>query len=224
MTPQVDTLFANDLRELKQSILKMGALVESMISRSMNALIKRDSNLAREVISEDSEVNELEVRIDDLCLKILEQHRPFAKDLRFAAVGMKISTDLERMGDLSVNICELVLELNMEDPLKPYIDLPLMAEKSQSMVHGSLQAFVDRDAHRAQSICKADDEVDELEVKIRQELIKIMEKRPDSINRGVCLINVARQLERIGDHATNVAEEVNFLVKGQDIRHGVMDD
>lgn len=221
MPQHTDKNFAQDLHDLKQSILAMGSLVESMISRSITSLIKRDSNMARDVINQDREVNGLEVQIDDLCLKILALHQPAAVDLRFVAVGMKISTDLERMGDLSVNICEQVLELNKEDPLKPYIDLPMMAEKSQSMVHGALQAFVDRDANRARAICLADDEVDELEDKIRNDLIQIMEQRPDAVGRGVRLITVARQLERIGDHATNVAEEVNFLVRGQDMRHGV---
>jgi len=219
MPQHTDRQFAEDLHQLKEAILRMGSLVETMIARSTQSLVKRDSNLAREVCQEDAEVNALEMNIDDLCLKILALHQPAASDLRFVAVGMKISTDLERMGDLAVNICEQVLELNKEEPLKPYIDLPVMAQKSQTMVKDSLDAFVDRDAGRAKQICESDDEVDQLEAKIYDELVGLMQKNPQAISRAVRLISVARQLERIADHATNVAEEVNFLVKGQDIRH-----
>ncbi len=220
MPRHTDINFAQDLKDLKETILKMGSLVESMITRSIHSLMKRDSNAAREVINEDKEVNRLEMEIDEICLRILALHQPAAVDLRFVAVGMKISTDLERMGDLAVNICEQVLELNKEEPLKPYVDLPDMAEKSQKMVKGALDAFIDRDAAKAKAICESDDEVDRLQEKIFNELIQMMSEDTRAAGRGVRLIIVARQLERIGDHATNVAEEVNFLVKGQDIRHG----
>jgi phosphate transport system protein len=220
MPEHTDKNFANDLASLKASILKMGNLVESMIARSIDALLKRDSNLAKKVLGEDVDVNRLEIEIDNLCLKILALHQPTAVDLRFVAVGLKISTDLERMGDLAVNICEHVLELNKEAPLKPYIDLPIMAEKSQKMVHDALDAFIERNAAKARAICEADDEVDHLQDKIFVELVEIMQQKPEASSRAVRLILVARQLERVADHATNVAEEVNFLVKGEDIRHG----
>lgn len=219
MPLHTDQVFEQDLRNLKEMILKMGSLVESMVSRSVDSLIKRNSNEAREVCLQDQEVNHLEMEIDDLCIRILALHQPTAVDLRFVTIGMKISTDLERIGDLAVNICEQVLELNKQEPLKPYIDLPRMAQKSQAMVHGALEAFISRNAEKARTICEADDEVDELENKIFEELLEIMQKRPEAAPRGVRLIIVARQLERIADHATNIAEEVNFLVKGQDIRH-----
>lgn len=220
MPKHTDRIFAQDLHDLKDKILKMGAMVEGMIARATTSLVKRDSNLAREVIQQDKEVDALEMEIDDCCLKILALYQPAAVDLRFVAVGMKISTDLERMGDLAVNICEETLILNQWEPLKPYIDLPDMAKKSQTMVREALQAFIDRDARRAKVVCESDDEVDNLEIKIKEELTQIMQEKPEGVPRGIRLIMIARQLERIGDHATNVAEEVNFLVEGEDIRHG----
>ena len=220
MPKHTDRNFAQDLNDLKESILKMGSLVETMIARSINSLTTRNSHEAREVIAEDPQVNRLEMEIDDLCLKILALHQPAAVDLRFVAFGMKVSTDLERMGDLAVNICEQVLKLNQEEPLKPYIDLPEMAKKSQAMVKGALDAFVARDAVKAKAICESDDEVDQLDWKIYGELVELMQQKPEAISRAVRLISISRQLERIADHATNVGEEVSFLVKGEDIRHG----
>lgn len=220
MPQHTDKNFAQDLHALKEGILKMGSLVEEMVARSIDALVKRDSNAARLVIADDKEVDRFEMDIDNLCLRILALHQPAAIDLRFVAVGMKISTDLERMGDLAVNISEQVLELNKLEPLKPYIDLPIMAEKSQAMLRGALQSFIDLDASRAKAICESDDEVDLLDLKIQNDLLEIMTKKTEAVERGVRLIMVARQLERVADHATNVAEEVNFLVKGKDMRHG----
>ena len=135
-------------------------------------------------------------------------------------MGMKLSTDLERIGDLAVNICEQALEINKDEPIKPYIDLPIMAAKSQHMVKGALDAFVQSNADSARAICEQDDEVDRLEDKIFTELVQMIEKNPAITERAIRVLIVARQLERIADHATNIAESVNFLVKGQDIRHG----
>lgn len=219
MPLHTDKNFEEELTRLKNSILKMGGLVETMITRSMNALVKRDTNLAREVIAQDTEVNQLEMEIDDSCLRVLALHQPTAVDLRFVAVGLKISTDLERMGDLAVNISEQAVELNKEPPLKAYIDLPKMAAKSQEMVKRALDAFVDRDAERAKKICEEDDVVDNYGDSLFNELLEIMQQRPDAVQRGMRLIIVSRQLERIADHATNIAEEVNFMVRGEDIRH-----
>ncbi len=219
MPQHTDRPFAEDLKKLKDSILKMGSLVESMIARSIQSLMKRDSNLAREIFQDEKQVNSLEVEIDELALRILALYQPAASDLRFAAFGMKVSTDLERIGDLAVNICEHVLELNKEAPLKPYIDIPEMARKSQAMVQGALDAFVEQDANLAKKICESDDEVDRLEDKIYDDLLKMIQADSLAVSRGIRLLLIARQLERIADHATNVAEEVNFLVKGEDIRH-----
>lgn len=219
MPGHTDKNFEEELTRLKNSILKMGGLVEAMITRAMNSLVKRDSNLAREVIAQDNEVNQLEMEIDDSCLKILALHQPTAVDLRFVAVGLKISTDLERMGDLAVNISEQALELNKEPPLKEYIDLPKMAAKSEEMVRRALDAFVDRDPENAKKILQEDDVVDNYGDQLFDELLEIMQQRPDAVQRGMRLIIVSRQLERIADHATNIAEEVNFMVRGEDIRH-----
>ncbi|MGH9896932.1 MAG: phosphate signaling complex protein PhoU [bacterium] len=151
---------------------------------------------------------------------MLALHQPTASDLRSVAVGLKISTDLERMGDLAVNICEQTLDLNKEEPLKTFVDLPKMAAKSQLMVKEALDALVQRDVLVTKRICEADDEVDALRDEIFREMVGLMQQKPETITRAVRIIIIARQLERIADHATNIAEEVNFLVKGEDIRHG----
>ncbi|MCB1214567.1 MAG: phosphate signaling complex protein PhoU [Deltaproteobacteria bacterium] len=220
MPAHTDRNFASELRELKESILTMGSMVETMIARSTEALIKRNSNEAREVINTDRKVDELEMHIDNLCLKILALHQPAAADLRFVAMGMKISTDLERMGDLANNICKWVLELNEEEALNSYMEVTQLAEKAQKMVKDSLDSFVRRDAKAAQLVCEADDIVDQLNYKLASEFTQIMEKDPKKVGRGLKLILICRQLERIGDHATNVAEEVKFMIEGEDIRHG----
>lgn len=220
MLKHTDAYFEQQLNQLNEKILEMGAAVEMMIANADQALVKRDSNLARQVIRDDQTVDQLEVAIDDLCLAVLALHQPTAIDLRAVIVGLKISTDLERVGDLACNICEQVIELNKEEPLKPYQDLPLMAAKSQKMVREALDAFVNRNAAVARKICEADDEVDDLGHRIYSELNQIMENSSEAVRRGIRLIIVSRQLERVADHATNIAESVNFLVKGEDIRHG----
>ncbi len=214
-----DENYEQQLRSLKEMILRMGADVESMIVRAINSLVKRDSNLAREVILSDKDVNKLELEVDDLCLMVLALHQPAASDLRFVTIGLKISTDLERIGDLAVNICEQVLELNKQEPLKPYKDLPLMAEKAEAMVRTALDAFIKGEPKLAQDVIESDDEVDGLETTIFEELMGIMEKDSEAVSRAMRLIIISRHLERVADHATNIAEEVNFLVKGEDIRH-----
>ncbi len=224
MPEHTDKVFEADLQELKELILKMGSLVENMIARSIQALEKRDINMARDIISEDKQVDQLEMNIDDICLRILALHQPAAGDLRFVAVGMKISTDLERMGDLAVNICRQVVDLNKEGlsehlPGQP-VNLSELAKKSQDMVHAALDAFVARDVAKAKSICESDDEVDQLDYQNFDNLVKATEQNAQEARRNMRLIIISRQLERIADHATNVAEEVSFLVKGLDMRHG----
>lgn len=215
-----DKNFSQELGELKENLLKMGAKVQAMISQSLEALIKRNSHLAEQVLAADEEVNQLELSIDEQCIRVLALHHPSAVDLRFVAVAMKISTDLERIGDLAVNICEQILHLNQWQPLKPYVDLPLMATKTQAMVQGALEALIERGVQKAKQICEADDEVDLLEETIHQDVIEKMEENPAGIRQGIALLSIARHLERMADHATNVAESVYFLVKGTDIRSG----
>lgn len=223
MPKHTDRQFANELHELKDNILKMGSLVETMIAQAAEALVKRNSKEAQQVLSTDQKVDDLEMLIDNLALKILALHQPAAADLRFVAMAMKISTDLERMGDLAVNICKWVLELNQQDPLDSYKEVPQLAIKAQEMVKASLDAFVKKDTLAAKKVCESDDEVDQLNYKLSTEFARLMEAEPHKVYRYLRLIMICRQLERIGDHATNVAEEVKFMVEGEDIRHGGQD-
>ena len=223
MPAHTDKQYEEELKNLKEEILKMGGVVEEMIAQAMKSLIDRDSNIARQVIGRDQEVNQMELTIDDLCLRHLALRQPAASDLRFITIGLRASKDLERMGDLAVNIAERVLQLNQEPQLKPYIDLPKMAEKTQSMVKSALDAFVKKDAGMAKGVCETDDVVDNLNDRVFEELVGIMQKDPSSVTRSIRLILIARHLERIADHSTNIAEEVIFMVEGKDIRHGGRD-
>jgi phosphate transport system protein len=214
-----DSQYENDLRKLREQLLVMGAQVEEMISRSVKALVERDSELAHRMIEADLQINRLEVETDELCLRILAKRQPVASDLRSITIAMKMVTDLERIGDLGVNICERVIELNAEPPLKPYVDLPKMAEVVQAMVREALDAFVKRDAERAQQVIERDPTVDAYYGQIFRELLTYMMEDPRNIYRSTRVQSVAKYLERIGDHATNLAEMVVFMVKGMDIRH-----
>lgn len=220
MSTHIDQHYEAELAKLKEQVLKMGGLVETMIAQAMKAMVERHTELARAVIEQEKEVNLLEVGIDDRCFEMLALHQPAASDLRFIVIGLRVSKDLERMGDLAVNICQLAMDLNKEPQLKPYIDLPKMAAKTQEMVKGALDSFVRRDADQAQHVCEVDDEVDRYKHDIFKELVELMEKDPQAVSRGTRLILVSRHLERIADHATNIAEEVIFMVQGRDIRHG----
>lgn len=220
MPEHIDKQYEQELKQLKEEILKMGGLVEEMIACAMQALVDRKWELAQKVLEKDGDVNELEMSVDGLCLQLLALRQPTASDLRFIAIGLRASKDLERMGDFAVNIAEQVLELNKEPQLKPYIDLPKMAAQTQIMVKQALDAFVRRDSTLAKKVCEMDDEVDHLNNLIFQELIGLMEKESQAVARGIRLILVSRHLERIADHATNIAEEVIFMVQGKDIRHG----
>jgi phosphate transport system protein len=214
-----DREYANELRKLREQLLLMGATVEEMISNSVKALVERDSELAQRLIELDHQINSLEVNSDDLCLRILAKRQPVASDLRFITIAMKMVTDLERMGDLGVNICERVIELNAEPPLKPYVDLPRMAEVARDMVREALDAFVNHDAERAQQVIERDQTVDAYYAQIFRELLTYMMEDSRTIYRATRVQSIAKYLERIGDHATNLAEMVVFMVKGKDIRH-----
>lgn len=219
MTTHTDKQYEQELQQLKEEILKTGAIVEEMIALCMKALVDRDSNIAQEVLRKDPEVNRLEMKIDDLCLQLLALRQPAGPDLRSVAIGLRASKDLERIGDLAVNIAEQALELNKVPQLKPYIDLPKMALSAQNMMKTALDAFVRHDADLAQEVCGMDDEVDLLNDKVFDELVTLMENDSSAVSRATRLILVSRHLERIADHATNIAEEVIFMVKGKDIRH-----
>jgi phosphate transport system protein len=211
--------FDDELEHLKEKLLKMGSLVEVMVERAVASLVDRDSRLAEEVIVSDNKVDGLEVEVNEECLRLLALHQPAAKDLRFITTAMKISTDLERMADQAVNICQRAIELNEEPQLKPYIDIPIMTQLAQKMLRDALDAFVRRDVQLAQDVIPADNKVDALKNQVFRELLTFMMEDPRTIPRATRLILVSRHLERVADHATNIAEMVVFLVEGKDIRH-----
>jgi phosphate transport system protein len=214
-----DREYEQDLRRLRERILLMGGRVEQMIARSVSALLERDDGAARSTIDEDRDIDVMEKEIDGLCLRLLALRQPVAKDLRFITIALKLVTDLERIADLAVNIAERALELNKEPPLKPYIDLPHMAEAARAMVRDALDAFVEGDVARAEKVLTDDEAVDAYNAQIFRELLTYMMEDPRNIFRATRLQSIAKYLERVGDHATNLAEMVVFMVKGQDIRH-----
>jgi phosphate transport system protein len=214
-----DQEFEQELRHLREQLLLMGSHVEGIISASLRALVERDSELAQRTIEADRVIDRLEIEIDGLCLQILARRQPVASDLRFVTMVLKAVTDLERMGDLGVNISERVLELNNETPLKPYVDLPRMADETQMMLREALDAFVAKDADRARRVIARDQIIDDLYAQIFRELLTYMMEESKNVYRATRLQSIAKYLERIADHATNLAELVVFMVKGSDIRH-----
>src|SRR5216684_1712358 len=211
--------FHEELETLKQTLLAMGDLVEEQIRRVMHALLQGDDTLAQDVIERDRQVNAYDVEVDETCVSLLALHQPTAGDLRFITTAMKIVTDLERIGDQAVNIAQRVLELNREPQLKPYIDLPRMAEKAQAMVKESLDAFVARDTTLARKVCAEDADVDALKEQLFRELLTFMMEDPKTIPRAIRLILISRFMERVADHATNIAEMVIYLVDAKMVRH-----
>src|SRR5438132_2657138 len=211
--------FHEELDALKQTLLAMGGLVEDQIRRVMRALIERDDEQAKDVIARDREVNAYENEIDEKCVELLALHQPAAGDLRFLTTTLKIVTDLERIGDQAVNIAQRALELNREPQLKPYVDLPRMAERAQRMVKESLDAFVSRDTELARRVCGEDADVDALKEQVFRELLTFMMEDPRTIPRAIRLILISRFLERVADHATNIAEMVIYMVESKMVRH-----
>jgi phosphate transport system protein len=200
-------------------LLKMASLVEQSIKNSVRSLTERDSKLAHRVINEDQIINTYDVRIDEECIRLLALKQPMGRDLRFITTAMKITTDLERIADNAVNIAERALELNEEPLLKPYIDIPRMREVAQGMVRDAINAFVEEDKHLAMDVIMRDDEVDDLNEMVLQELMFIMTQDPSTVSRAMKISYVSKYLERIGDHATNIAEMVIYMVEGKIIRH-----
>ncbi len=208
-----------ELEDLRRHLLRMGSLVEDQIRRSIQALIDRDNEMASQVIERDKQVNSLDVEIDETCVRLLALHQPAARDLRFVTTAMKISTELERMSDLAENICERAIELNQEPQLKPYIDIPRMADWTMRMVKESLDAFVRSDAALARKVCADDDFVDDLTHQLFRELLSFMIENTGTISRAIRLTFIGKYIERIADHATNVAELVIYMVEGKIVRH-----
>jgi phosphate transport system protein len=219
MPQHTDKTYEEELAQLRTHVLEMGGLVEDQIGQAIHALVERDEASARSTIERDHTVNRLDVEIDELCIRILALRQPAARDLRLTTTALKITTDLERIGDLASHIAERALELCAELPIKPYIDVPRMAELARDMVHRSLDAFVREDAELALSVCASDDALDKLHAQLFRELLSFMVEDPRTITRAMRLLFVSKSLERIGDHATNIAEMVIFMVRGRSIRH-----
>lgn len=211
--------FDEELQELKEKLLRMSSLVEEAISKSIKALVDRNSELAENVIKSDNAINMLEIEIDDLSVRLLALRQPEAADLRFITSAMKIDKDLERMGDHAVNISELTLNLIKVPPLKPLIDIPRMASLAQLMVRDSLNAFVNKDSTLAKNVCERDNEVDNLNDQVLRELLTYMMQDPKNIERALDLIIVAKNLERIADLSTNIGEDVIYMINGRIIKH-----
>ncbi len=211
--------FQQELEELKGKLLEMSALVEAAIQRSVSAVTQKDRSAAEQVLRDEAHVNELEMAIDEFAINLLATQQPLAADLRLIVAALKINTDLERMGDLSVNIAQKAVSLLSEPVVTPMVDIEHMSALVESMVRKSLDAFVTHDADLARSVLAADDAVDSLRTASYHELVSFMEKNPQNIPQALDLIGITRSLERIADHSTNVAEDVLFLVKGIDVRH-----
>ena len=219
MRTHTDREYESELRTLREQVLLMGAKVEEMIAASVRALVDRDTVSAKKTMLGDHQVNRMEVEIDDLCLRILAKRQPVASDLRFITIALKIVTDLERIGDITVNICERVIELNEEPPLKPYANLQMMADAAQAVVREALDCFVAQDSERATDVLDRDRVLDDIYGQLFRELLTYMMEDPRNIYRATRIQSIAKYLERIGDHAANLAEMVVFMVKGKDIRH-----
>ena len=214
-----DKGYEAQLDDLRGKLLTLGGKVETEIANSMRALAERDSNLAQDVMTADREVNRLEVEIDEACRRLLALRQPAASDLRFITTALKIVVDLERIGDLSVNIAERALDLNQSPPLRPMHDLTRLAELCQTQLRAALDAFVDSDVAKAEAVIKDDDLLDALYHKLFNELLGLMMEDSKNIRRANNFMFVAKHLERLGDHATNVAEMVIYMVRGTDVRH-----
>ena len=211
--------FETEMQALKNRLLGMGAMVEERVHQAVLALMERNPEAAERIIAGDEEVNDLQIEVDDRCLKLLALQQPMASDLRLITAAMKINADLERIGDQAVNIAENSLKMMNAPPLKPIIDLPRMAEIAEGMTRDSLDAFVRKDSALARSVLARDDEVDQLKDHIFRVLLTYMMADPGTIERALSLILVSRNLERIADHATNIAEDVIFVVEAKDVRH-----
>jgi len=215
--------FQDELDQLKDRLLAMGGLAEERVRESVRGLMERDHAALDMVLSGDEPINDLHMEVDDRCFKLLALHQPMAADLRVIVAAVKINTDLERVGDLAVNIGEAGKRYLQHAPVKPLIDIPRMGELAQKMLRDALDAFVRRDIVLAEAVLAADDTLDGLKTQIFRELLTYMLQAPDTIEPSLDLILISRHLERIGDHATNVAEDVIFILSAKDVRHHQVD-
>lgn len=213
--------FDEELKELKKKLLEMAARAEEQIALAVRGLKDREEAMACQVLDREEAINLLDIEIDEMCLRLLALRQPMATDLRFITSAMKISSDVERIGDLAVNIAERTIDLLKAPQLKPLIDIPRMAQMSQDMVRDAINAFINRDEKLARDVCKRDDRVDELNDQVFRELLTYMMQDAGTISRAVDLILVGRHLERIADHATNIGEDVIYMVQGKTIKHHI---
>jgi phosphate transport system protein len=215
--------FEAELQALRNQLLRMGGLVEERVHRAVRSLVVRREEDARRIVATDNEVNDLQIDIDDRCLRLLATQAPLAGDLRLITSAMKINADLERIGDQAVNVAENALTLIPQPPVKPLIDIPRMAEMAEGMIRDALDAFVKNDATLARDVLSRDDGVDELKDQVFRELLTYMMADPGTIQRSLALILLSRNLERIADHATNIAEDVIFIAEARDVRHHALE-
>jgi len=211
--------FQEELEALKTRLLEMGGLAEDRVRLALKALVDREMSLVERVLVSDGAINQLHIEIDDRCFKLLALHQPMAVDLRAIVSAVKINTDLERVGDLAINIAEAVGRYLRHPPVKELVDIPRMANIAQDMLRDALDAYVRRDINLAQTVLDADDELDTLKTVVFRDLLDHMLRDQGTIEPGLDLILVSRHLERIGDHATNIAEDVIFMVSAKDVRH-----
>jgi phosphate transport system protein len=219
MATHTDKAYEAELRSLREKLLEMGGLVEVAISASVRAITERDSSLADDVKTKDRAINRMEVAIDGACRRILALRQPAASDLRFITTALKIVVDLERMGDLAVNVAERALDLNRAPPLAPNHDLAKLADLAEAQLKRALDAFVTGDVGKAEGVMSGDELIDALYLKVFNDMIVLMMEDGKNIRRATSLMFAAKHLERFGDHATNLAEMVVYMVRGTDIRH-----
>jgi phosphate transport system protein len=211
--------YERELQEVKDSLIYMGVLTEKAIEKSVNSLLQRDSDLARSVIAEDDQIDRLDVEIEDKCIRLLALRQPAARDLRFIATAIKINGHLERIGDMAVNIAQKAIILNAEPRLKPYIDIPRMAEIARQMIKESINSLVNEDVSLANKVRRDDEHVDNLNEQIFRELLTFMMEDVRTIHRATIIMQISKSLERISDHAKGIADMVVYLVTGKSVRH-----
>ncbi len=214
-----DREYEGELRSLRENVLLMGARTEDLLKNAMRAFTDRDSELARETMQSDRQIDQLEIDIDELCLRVLARRQPVASDLRFITTSLKLVTDLERIGDLGVNVCERVVELAEEPPLGVTASITRIADAARSMLHDALDVFVAGDVAKAKLVIERDSAVDAYYAQLFPDLVQVMMNDSQSVHRATSLQSIGKYLERVADHSTNIAEMVVFMVRGQDVRH-----
>jgi phosphate transport system protein len=211
--------YERELQEVKESLIYLGGMTEKSIALGLKALLERDSNLARQVIQNDDQIDQLDVENEEKCIRLLALRQPAARDLRFITTAIKINGHLERIGDMAVNIAEKVIVLNDEPQLKPYIDLPRMAEITKTMIRESLDALVNEDEPLANKVRSNDEIIDHLNEQIFRELLTFMIEDPRTIHRALLIMQISKSLERIADHAKGIADMVVYMITGKSVRH-----